>query len=183
VKVEPASALAVSVTGVPVAKPAEHVVPQLIPAGLDVTAPVPLPAFVTVNVGEALYAASASTRPQPKWLLGTTLLPPQPVPPPVIAGLALEVSACFVAAMFLTRSGRADQSRATTPTTWGPAIEVPLNVEYAVSLVRTEDRTLTPGATISGFMRLEPSTVTGPRLLKPARLLLMSTAPVEKADE
>jgi hypothetical protein len=52
-----------------------------------------------------------------------------------------------------------------------------------VSLERTEERTLTPGATMSGFMRLEPSAVTGPRLLKPASVLLISTAPVENADE
>src|SRR6266508_872203 len=32
-----------------------------------------------------------------------------------------------------------------------------------------------------GFRRLEPSTVTGPPLLKLARLLLMSVAPVENA--
>ena len=129
VKVEPASTLAVSVTELPVAKAAEHVAPQLIPAGLDVTVPEPLPAFATVSDGEPLYAASASTRPEPKLLLGTTLLPPQPVPPPATDGLALEVSTCFVAAMFRTRSERADQSRATTPTTCGPAIEVPLSDE------------------------------------------------------
>ena len=42
------------------------------------------------------------------------------------------------------------------------------------------ERTLTPGAEMLGFMRLEPSTMTGPRLLKPARVLLMSMAPTEK---
>jgi hypothetical protein len=49
-KVEPVAALAVSVTELPFAKPAEQVAPQLIPAGLDVTVPVPFPAFVTVSV-------------------------------------------------------------------------------------------------------------------------------------
>ena len=70
--------------------------------------------------------------------------------------------------MFLTRSGRADQSSATTPDTCGPAIEVPLKFVYAVSLELTAERTLTPGATTSGFMRFEPSVVTGPRLLNRA---------------
>jgi hypothetical protein len=49
-KVEPVAALAVSVTELPFANPAEQVAPQLIPAGLDVTVPVPFPAFVTVSV-------------------------------------------------------------------------------------------------------------------------------------
>jgi hypothetical protein len=52
-----------------------------------------------------------------------------------------------------------------------------------VSLDRTDERTLTPGATTSGFTRFEPSAVTGPLLLKPARVLLLSTAPVVKAEE
>ena len=132
VKFEPASAAAVSVTVLPDVKTAEQVVPQLIPGGLDVTVPEPLPAFVTVTAGEeaeALYAASASTSPEPKLLFGTTVLPPQPGPPPPTAGLAVLVNSCFVAAMFRTRSGRADHRRATTPTTCGPAIEVPLNDE------------------------------------------------------
>jgi hypothetical protein len=130
-KVEPASAVAVNVTVLPDAKLAEQLAPQLTPAGLDVTVPVPLPAFATVTEWElepeALYAASASTSPQPKWLLGTAVLPPQPVPPPATDGFALASSTCFVAAMFLTRSGRADHNSATTPTTCGPAIDVPLN--------------------------------------------------------
>ena len=47
VKVYPVPAAAVSVTGVPVAKLAEHVPPQLIPTGLEVT--VPLPTLFTVS--------------------------------------------------------------------------------------------------------------------------------------
>jgi hypothetical protein len=35
----------------------------------------------------------------------------------VTFGFAVAASTCFVAAMFLTSSGRADQSNATTPTT------------------------------------------------------------------
>jgi hypothetical protein len=44
-KVDPASAVAVSVTVVPAVKFTAHVVPQLIPAGLLVTVPVPVPSL------------------------------------------------------------------------------------------------------------------------------------------
>ena len=49
-KVEPATGAAVSVTAVPLAKLAEHVAPQLMPAGELVTVPLPVPAGVTVRV-------------------------------------------------------------------------------------------------------------------------------------
>jgi len=47
VKVEPLVAVAVRVTLVPEAYSAPHVDPQLMPAGLEVTVPVPAPALVT----------------------------------------------------------------------------------------------------------------------------------------
>jgi len=57
--VEPLDAAAVSVTEVPLAKFALHVVPQLTPAGDEVTVPSPVPAFVTLsaNVDVALKVA------------------------------------------------------------------------------------------------------------------------------
>lgn len=48
---EPASGVAVSVIGVPPAKLAEQVAPQLIPAGALVTVPEPAPVLATVSVG------------------------------------------------------------------------------------------------------------------------------------
>ena len=115
-------------------------------------------------------------------MFGIVLLPPQPVPlfGTVTFGLAVLVRSCFVAGMFLTRSGRADQSRATTPTTCGPAIEVPLKIPYAVSLALIAERFDTPGAEMLGFMRPEPSMVTGPRLLELARAFALLMAPTEK---
>jgi hypothetical protein len=49
VNVEPPAALAVSVTGVPLLKLFEHVEPQLMPVGLDVTVPLPVPVLDTVS--------------------------------------------------------------------------------------------------------------------------------------
>ena len=49
VKVEPAAGVAVRVMVVPLAKLAEQVAPQLIPAGELVTVPLPVPAGVTVR--------------------------------------------------------------------------------------------------------------------------------------
>ena len=49
VKVEPPEGVAVSVTLVPLVKLALHVLPQLIPAGLLVTVPLPVPFSVTVS--------------------------------------------------------------------------------------------------------------------------------------
>jgi len=55
--------------------------------------------------------------------------------------------------MLRTSDGRADQSRATTPATCGPAIDVPLMLPKLLSFVRVADRTLTPGAEMFGFKR------------------------------
>jgi len=47
-------------------------------------------------------------------------------------------------------------------------MDVPLANVYALSAVLEAERVLVPGAEISGLMRLLPSAVTGPRLLKEA---------------
>lgn len=58
--VDPAEAVAVSVTTVPVVNFEEHVPPQLMPAGDDVTLPVPVPVLVTVILdGGAAMAGGA----------------------------------------------------------------------------------------------------------------------------
>src|ERR1700681_4437136 len=51
VRTEPEDGVAVRVTVVPLAYGAEQVAPQLIPAGLELTLPLPVPCGITVSVG------------------------------------------------------------------------------------------------------------------------------------
>jgi hypothetical protein len=48
--IEPDAGDAVNVTAVPLANSAEQVEPQLIPEGLEVTVPLPVPAGTTISV-------------------------------------------------------------------------------------------------------------------------------------
>jgi hypothetical protein len=59
-------------------------------------------------------------------------------------------------------------NKAMAPAMCGVAMDVPLKSAYAVSLVLKHERVFVPGAVTSGLMRLLPSAVTGPRLLKEA---------------
>jgi hypothetical protein len=52
------------------------------------------------------------------------------------------------------------------PAICGVAMDVPLANVYALSPLLEAERVLVPGAVISGLVRLLPSLVTGPRLLK-----------------
>jgi hypothetical protein len=95
-------------------------------------------------------------------------------------GFAVPFSRAFVAVMSLFRLGTACHRSATTPTTWGPAMEVPLKFAYVLSLEFVAERVPVPGATMSGLIRFEPSIVTGPRLLKPTtEFVPVISAPVE----
>ena len=97
VKVEPAAAVAVRVTAVPLVKLAEQVAPQVMPAGELVTVPLPVPAGVTVRVKlcrvkVAVTVVAAETV--------TTLDPAPEQPPPAqpvkvepAAGVAVNVTA------------------------------------------------------------------------------------------
>ena len=55
VNLEPAAGLAFRVTDAPTWNVALQVVPQLIPAGLDVTLPVPFPDLLTVSVARTSW--------------------------------------------------------------------------------------------------------------------------------
>jgi hypothetical protein len=55
VNLEPPAGLAFSVTDAPSWNVALQTLPQLIPAGFDVTLPLPVPAFVTVSFGRTSW--------------------------------------------------------------------------------------------------------------------------------
>jgi hypothetical protein len=82
-----------------------------------------------------------------------------------------------VAVSWCRRLGIADQSNATAPAMCGVAMDVPLKFAYELSLAFVDERVPVPGAEMSGLLRLLPSAVTGPRLLKEA----MVSVPVFKA--
>src|SRR5437667_9729918 len=97
VKVEPAAAVAVNVTAVPLAKLAEQVAPQLIPAGALVTVPLPVPAGVTVRgkvcsvkVAVTVVAAESVTTHAP---VPEQPPPLQPLKVEPAAGVAVSVTA------------------------------------------------------------------------------------------
>jgi|SRR5689334_1675093 len=95
-KIDPADAVAVSVTELPVGNEALQVFPQLMPAGLLVTVPVPPPTLVTVRVeGTALNVAVTDLLA----LIATTQVPvplhPLPLQPAKVdpdAGAAVNVT-------------------------------------------------------------------------------------------
>jgi hypothetical protein len=66
------------------------------------------------------------------------------------------------------RLGTAFHNKAMAPAMCGVAMDVPLKNAYESSLVLKHERVFVPGALISGFIRLLPSAITGPRLLKEA---------------
>jgi hypothetical protein len=82
-----------------------------------------------------------------------------------------------VAVSWCRKLGIADHSKATAPEMCGVAMDVPLKFAYELSLAFVAERVPVPGAEMSGLMRLLPSAITGPRLLKEA----MVSVPVFKA--
>ena len=82
-----------------------------------------------------------------------------------------------LAVSWCRKLGTADHSKAIAPAMCGVAMEVPLKFAYDVSLALVHERVPVPGAQMSGLIRLLPSAVTGPRLLKAA----IVSVPVFKA--
>src|SRR5437879_74235 len=129
VKVEPAAGAAVSVTAVPLVKLAAQVAPQVMPAGLLVTVPAPVPALETVsvkvgvNVAVTVVAAETVTTHDP--------VPEQPPPlqPPKVepaAGAAVSVTAVPLAKLAAQVAPKSMPS--------GELVTVPLPVPAGVTV-------------------------------------------------
>src|SRR5207245_6402523 len=90
-KVEPAAGAAVGVTAVPLAKLAAQVAPQVMPAGLLVTVPAPVPALetVSVKVGRAKVAVTVVAA------LRVTVQAPVPEQPPPVQPVKVEPAAAL----------------------------------------------------------------------------------------
>jgi len=94
-KIEPVPAVAVSVTAVPVTKVAEQAVPQVIPAGLETTTPLPVPPAETVKVTGTLKLAVTVRAPfivTVHWLVCPLQAPPHPVNTEPASGVAVRVT-------------------------------------------------------------------------------------------
>jgi hypothetical protein len=85
--VEVASAAAVNTTDVPYAMGAEHVAPQSMPAGADVTVPAPLPSFVTVRVSSSTANVAVTETAAD---IVTVHVEPLPLQPPPLHPLNVE---------------------------------------------------------------------------------------------
>src|SRR5438128_11277782 len=96
VKSEPGSVVAFLVAVVPLSKPLEHVAPQSIPAGLELTEPVPVPSVETFRVSVFRVNVAVTDR---AWSIVTTQspvpvqpAPVQPVKSELAAGVAVRVT-------------------------------------------------------------------------------------------
>src|SRR2546422_3209271 len=89
VKGEPAAAVAVSVTAVPLGKLAEQVAPQVMPAGELVTVPLPVPALLTVSAKLGRLKVAVTV------VAAETVTPQVPVPvqPPPLQPVKVEPAA------------------------------------------------------------------------------------------
>src|SRR5881296_3614039 len=95
-KVEPAAGAAVSVTAVPLVKLAVQIAPQVMPAGALVTAPLPVPALLTVSVKVGVKVAVTVVAAETVTTHDPVPAQPPPLQPPKVepaAGAAVSVTA------------------------------------------------------------------------------------------
>src|SRR5207247_4051350 len=132
-KVEPAAGVAVSVTTVPLAKLAEQVAPQLIPAGALVTVPLPVPALLTVSakLGRAKVAVTVVAAKT------VTVQAPVPEQPPPLQPLKVEPAAAVAVSVTAVPLGKLAEQVAPQLIPAGELVTVPLPVP-ALETVRVK---------------------------------------------
>jgi len=130
VKVEPAAAVAVNVTAVPLAKLAEQVAPQLIPAGELVTVPLPVPALLTVSakVGRAKVAVTVVAA------LRVTVQVPVPEQPPPLQPVKVEPAAGVAVSVTAVPLAKLTEQVAPQLIPTGELVTVPLPVPAGVTV-------------------------------------------------
>src|SRR5207253_3581355 len=130
VKVEPAAGVAVNVTVVPLAKLAEQVAPQLIPAGELVTVPLPVPALLTVSakVGRAKVAVTVVAA------LRVTVQVPVPEQPPPLQPAKMEPAAGAAVSVTAVPLVKLAEQVAPQLIPTGALVTVPLPVPAGVTV-------------------------------------------------
>src|SRR5438132_6829110 len=123
VKVEPAAGTAVSVTAVPFVKLAEQVAPQVIPAGLLVTVPVPAPAGVTVNTKVGAKVAVTVVAAE-----SVTVQAPVPEQPPPLQPVKVEPAAAVAVSVTVVPPAKLAEQVAPQVIPTGELVTVPLPV-------------------------------------------------------
>jgi len=161
-KVEPAAGVAVSVTTVPLAKLAEQVAPQLIPAGALVTVPLPVPALLTVSakLGRAKVAVTVVAAKT------VTVQAPVPEQPPPLQPLKVEPAAAVAVSVTAVPLGKLAEQVAPQLIPAGELVTVPLPVP-ALETVRVKVCGVKVAVTV---VAAETVTVQAPVPVQPAPL-------------
>src|SRR5882724_1575093 len=154
VKVELASDVAVRVTAVPLANGAEHVAPQVTPAGLLVTVPAPAPALlaVSVKVCRANVAVTEAAA------LIVTVQGPVPEQPPPLQPVKVELASGVAVRVTAVLTVNEAEQAAPHEMPEGALVTVPLPVPVLVTL-RAKDCWTKPAVTEAAALIV---TVQGP---------------------
>ena len=146
-KVDPVCAAAVSVTTVPVEKvevSERQAAPQLIPAGLLVTVPVPVPALTMVReLDGAKYAVTFLAPVIVIWQVIPVQSPPQPTNTELTPAVAVSVTTVFDAKTFAQAAGSVGQ---LIPT--GLLVTLPLEPVAACTLTDSSFAKLNRASTV-----------------------------------
>ena len=130
VKVELASGVAVRMTAVPLGNAAEHVAPQVMPAGLLVTVPAPAPDLLNVNMKVGIANVAVTVVPA----FRVTVQVPLPEQPPPLQPVKVEPASGV--AVRVTAVPMVNEAEQVAPheTPEGALVTVPLPVPVLVTL-------------------------------------------------